>query len=113
MAERNTKERKLIALMLNDLASSMGHDDLSQAEAEVKALSDEEIDRTLASRLDLPYPTDEENLDAAAPAVEARAADRGRAPPLPRRRPGGPASCASRSRRRARGRPGTSPPPRT
>ena len=65
MADRNTKERKLIALMLNDLASSMGHDDLSQAEAEVKALSDEEIDRTLASRLDLSYPTDEETLDAA------------------------------------------------
>ena len=31
MADRNTKERKLIALMLNDLASSMGHDDLSKA----------------------------------------------------------------------------------
>ena len=65
MADRNTKERKLIALMLNDLASSMSHDDLSQAEAEVRALSDEEVDRTLASRLDLPYPTDEEALDAA------------------------------------------------
>ncbi len=70
MADRNTKERKLIALMLNDLASSMGHDDLSQAEDEVKALSDEEIDRTLASRLDLPYPTDEEALDAALLHVE-------------------------------------------
>ena len=70
MADRNTKERKLIALMLNDLASSMGHDDLSQAEGEVKALSDEEIDRTLASRLDLPYPTDEETLDAALLHVE-------------------------------------------
>ena len=64
MADRNTKERKLIALMLNDLASSMGHDDLSQADAEVKALSDEEVDRTLASRLGLAYPIDEEALDA-------------------------------------------------
>ena len=70
MADRNTKERKLIALMLNDLASSMGHDDLSQAEAEVKALSDEEIDRTLASRLGLTYPIDEEALDAALLHVE-------------------------------------------
>ncbi len=70
MADRNTKERKLIALMLNDLASSMGHDDLSQAEAEVKALSGEEVDRTLASRLGLPYPTDEEALDAALLHVE-------------------------------------------
>jgi hypothetical protein len=70
MADRNTKERKLIALMLNDLASSMGHDDLSQAEAEVKALSDEEIDRTLASRLDLTYPIDEEALDTALLHVE-------------------------------------------
>ena len=70
MADRNTKERKLIALMLNDLASSMGHDDLSQAEAEVRALSDEEVDRTLVSRLDLPYPTDEEALDAALLHVE-------------------------------------------
>ena len=65
MADRNTKERKLIALMLNDLASSLGHDDLSQADAEVKALSDEEVDRTLASRLGLAYPIDEEALDAA------------------------------------------------
>ena len=70
MADRNTKERKLIALMLNDLASSMDHDDLSQAEDEVKALSDEEIERTLASRLDLPFPTDEEALDAAFLQVE-------------------------------------------
>jgi hypothetical protein len=70
MADRNTKERKLIALMLNDLASSMGHNDLSQAEAEVKALSDEEIDRTLASRLGLTYPIDEEALDAALLHVE-------------------------------------------
>jgi len=77
MADRNTKERKLIALMLNDLASSMGHDDLSQAEAEVKALSDEEVNRTLASRLGLPYPTDEEALDTALLHVEERETDSG------------------------------------
>jgi hypothetical protein len=70
MADRTTKERKLIALMLNDLASSMSGDDLSQAEREVGALPDEELDRTLASRLGLPYPTDDETLDAALLHVE-------------------------------------------
>jgi hypothetical protein len=70
MADRSTKERKLIALMLNDLASSMSGEDLSQAEQEVSALPDEEIDRALTSRLDLPYPTDEESLDAALLHVE-------------------------------------------
>jgi hypothetical protein len=70
MADRTTKERKLIALMLNDLASSMSGDDLSEAEREVSALSDEDVDRALASRLDLPYPTDEEKLDAALLHVE-------------------------------------------
>ena len=70
MADRSTKERKLIALMLNDLASSMDRDDLSQAEQETRALSDDELDRTLASRLDLPHPTDEETLNAALLHVE-------------------------------------------
>ena len=70
MADRSTKERKLIALMLNDLASSLGHDELSQAEQETRALSDEELDRTLASRLDLPYPTDEVTLNSALLHVE-------------------------------------------
>ncbi|HEV2092312.1 MAG TPA: hypothetical protein VGR18_04015 [Rubrobacter sp.] len=70
MADRSTKERKLIALMLNDLASSMSGEDLSQAEQEVRVLPDEEIDRALASRLDLPYPTDEETLDDALLHVE-------------------------------------------
>lgn len=70
MADRSTKERKLIALMLNDLASSMSGEDLSQAEQEVGVLSEEELDRALASRLDLPYPTEEEALDAALLHVE-------------------------------------------
>ncbi len=70
MADRSTKERKLIALMLNDLASSLDHDDLSQAEEEARALPDDELDRALASRLDLLYPIDEEALDAALLHVE-------------------------------------------
>ncbi len=65
MADRTTKERKLVALMVNDLEASMGLEDLSRAEEEATALSDEELDRMLASRLDLPYPTDAETLDSA------------------------------------------------
>ena len=86
MADRTTKERKLIALMLNDLASSMSGDDLSQAEREVSALPDEELDRTLASRLGLPYPTDDETLDAALLHVEepeAHSGSPGNMPPAP------------------------------
>ena len=65
MADRTTKERKLMALMVNDLEASMGLEDLSRAEEEVGALPDDELDRMLASRLELPYPTDAETLDAA------------------------------------------------
>jgi hypothetical protein len=39
-------------------------------EDEAHALSDEELDRTLAGRLDLPYPVDEEVLDRALARVE-------------------------------------------
>jgi hypothetical protein len=65
MADRQTKERKLVALMINDLEASMDLQDLSSAEEEVHALPDEELDKMLAARLDLPHPTDEETLDAA------------------------------------------------
>lgn len=70
MADRTTKERKLMALMVNDLEASMGLEDLSRAEEEASALPDEELDRMLASRLGLPYPTDEETLDSALQHVE-------------------------------------------
>jgi hypothetical protein len=69
MLDRATKERKLIALMVNDMAT-MNQEELSRAEQEVGALQDEELDRTLATRLDLPYPTDEETLEAALLHVE-------------------------------------------
>jgi hypothetical protein len=65
MADRTTKERKLVALMVNDLEASMDLQDLSHAEEEARALPDDELDRLLASRLDLSYPTDEETLDGA------------------------------------------------
>jgi hypothetical protein len=65
MADRGTKERKLLALMINDLEASVGRQEISEAETEVSALPDEELDRTLAQRLGLSYPTDEETLDQA------------------------------------------------
>ncbi len=64
MADRNTRERKLIALMVNDLGAT-SEPDAARIEEEVRALPDEELDRTLAERLDLPYPIDEGVLDRA------------------------------------------------
>jgi hypothetical protein len=69
MADRRTKERKLVALMVNDLGVE-SESDAAMIEDEAHALSDEELDRTLAGRLDLPYPIDEEVLDRALARVE-------------------------------------------
>jgi hypothetical protein len=69
MADRRTKERKLVALMVNDLGVE-SESDAAVIEDEAHALSDEELDRTLAGRLDLPYPIDEEVLDRALARVE-------------------------------------------
>jgi hypothetical protein len=69
MADRSTKERKLVALMVNDLGAE-SESDAAVIEDEAHALSDEELDRTLAGRLDLPYPVDEEVLDRALARVE-------------------------------------------
>ncbi len=69
MADRRTKERKLVALMLNDLGAD-GEPDMARIEEEVGALPDEELDRTLAGRLDLPYPVDAEVLERAIRRVE-------------------------------------------
>ena len=62
MADRRTKERKLVALMVNDLGAE-NEPDMARIEDEAHTLSDEELDRTLAGRLDLPYPVDEEVMD--------------------------------------------------
>jgi hypothetical protein len=70
VADRETKDRKLISLMVNDLEASLNEPEMAQAADEVRALPDEEIDRMLASRLDLPYPTDEATLDQALSRVE-------------------------------------------
>jgi len=69
MADRRTKERKLVALMVNDLGAE-NETDMARIDDEAHALSDEELDRTLAGRLDLPYPVEEEVLDRALGRVE-------------------------------------------
>lgn len=71
LADRSTKERKLVALMVND----MGIADIEEPEMvkmveEVRGLPDEELDKMLASRLDLPYPVDAEVLDHVLARVE-------------------------------------------
>lgn len=70
MADRATKERKLVALMVNDLGPGFGEGEMGDLREEVGALADEDLDRTLAGRLGLPDPPDEEALDAALLHVE-------------------------------------------
>ena len=71
MADRRTKERKLVALMVNDLeAANLSESEMSQVEEEVRSLPDEELDRTLAMRLDLPHPINEEVMDQVLARVE-------------------------------------------
>jgi hypothetical protein len=69
VADRRTKERKLVALMVNDLGAE-NEPDMASIEDETHALSDEELDRTLAARLDLPYPVGEDVMDRALARVE-------------------------------------------
>jgi len=72
MADRQTKERKLVALMVNDLGPGFGKEEMARLGAEVRALSDSELDETLAGRLDLPHSTDAEALERALLHVEER-----------------------------------------
>lgn len=66
MANRSKRERKLISLMINDLeAAELGEPQVRELAAEVEGLSDEELGRTLASRLGLPHATGEAELDDA------------------------------------------------
>jgi hypothetical protein len=69
MADRRTKEQTLVSLMLNDLGADT-EAEVVRMEKEVRSLSEEELDETLAARLDLPYPVDEEVLDRALARVE-------------------------------------------
>lgn len=70
MMDRGAKERKLVALMLNDLGTDLGEPEMIRMEEEVRVLSDEELHRTLAARLDLPYPVDLELMDRALARVD-------------------------------------------
>jgi len=63
MADRQTRERKLIALMVNDLGPGFGEREMAGLEQEVRALPDEELRLTLAARLELPRSVDEETLE--------------------------------------------------
>ena len=66
MADRRTKEEKLLALMTNDLGpADLDEGEMARMDEEVRSLPDEELDRTLAERLDLPYPVDAGALDRA------------------------------------------------
>ena len=69
--DRETRERKLVALMVNDLGiADVEESEMATMIGEVRALPDEELDRMLASRLDLPYPVDAEVLERALLRVE-------------------------------------------
>ena len=70
MADRETKERKLIALMVNDLGPGFGEKEMAQLQGEVNALSDDELRGTLVARLDLPPSVDEDTLGQALLHVE-------------------------------------------
>jgi hypothetical protein len=72
MANRETKERKLIALMVNDLGPGFGKKEMANLQEEVSVLSDPELDETLAGRLDLPPSAGEEALEQALLHVDER-----------------------------------------
>jgi hypothetical protein len=64
--DRNSRERKLVALMVNDLGmADMEEREMVRMNEEVGALSDEELDATLAERLGVSDPSDGEALDDA------------------------------------------------
>jgi hypothetical protein len=72
MTDRETKERKLVALMVNDLGPGFGKREMADLHKEVSALSDPELDGTLAKRLDLPHTVGEDELEQALLHVEER-----------------------------------------
>ena len=71
MADRRTKECKLVALMANDMGiADLNEPEMITMEEEVRALPDEELDKVLAKRLDLPYPVDAAVMNQALTRVE-------------------------------------------
>lgn len=68
---RDVKERKLLALMVRDLGvADLEESEVETMRGEVQGLSEEELDRTLSTRLDLPYPVDGGVLERALNRVE-------------------------------------------
>ena len=63
MADRQTRERKLVALMVNDLGPGFGEQEMAGLQQDVRALHDEELRNTLVTRLDLPNSVDDETLE--------------------------------------------------
>src|SRR5215210_1626236 len=72
LADRDTKERKLIALMVNDLGPGFGKKEMANLQEEVSALPDPDLDKTLAGRLDLPPSAGEEALEQTLSHVDQR-----------------------------------------
>ena len=70
MLDRRTKERKLLALMVGDLELDLDQSEMIEVGEAVHALADEELDRTLANRLDLSYPVDEQAMEQALSRIE-------------------------------------------
>jgi hypothetical protein len=70
LAERETREQKLIALMIKDLGPGFGEKEMAGLQSEVRSLPDEELRGTLVSRLNLPASVDDEALEQALSHVE-------------------------------------------
>lgn len=69
--DRETKNRKLVALMVNDLGiADMKEGEMRRMNQEVEALSEDELNRTLATRVGLAQPVDETALEDALNRVE-------------------------------------------
>lgn len=69
--DRDYRERKLVALIVSDLAiATEDKEEVERTRGEVRGLSDEEIDGTLAERLGLSRPPDASELELALNGVE-------------------------------------------
>jgi hypothetical protein len=70
MTDRATKERKLIALMLTDLELDLTEPEMLVLQQEVRDLPEEELDKTLVSRLELSYPVDDREMEQVLSGIE-------------------------------------------
>jgi hypothetical protein len=70
MTDRSTKERKLMALIITDLELDLEKMEMVEVEKEVRALSNQELDKALASRLELPNLLDEQAMEEALSHIE-------------------------------------------